>query len=71
MKTACVQCALEAFVTTDDAAELRRLSVFDETPEQHRERVHPDPQVTHTRRRELEKLFAQKMGGQMVYPDDN
>ena len=67
-----VQCALEAFVAGKSTpADLRDASMFEESPEEHQRRVHPDLEVTRKRWRELERLFAEKMGGQMIYPDDN
>jgi hypothetical protein len=69
MPTICIQCALEAFVagTTDMATAAR----FEETPEAHQRRVHPDLAATRARRRVLEDLAAKKMGGQMIRPDEN
>jgi hypothetical protein len=35
---------------------------FDETPEEHLRRAHPDPIATQVERRELERRLAEKFG---------
>lgn len=46
--TACIQCSLRAMVAGEPAP------YFDETPEEHMARVHPDLDATQRERRELE-----------------
>lgn len=67
--TICIQCALEEFVRSGDAKKMKEASCFDEEPEEHRRRVHPDLAATQKRRRELEVMAAQKMGGAMIFPN--
>lgn len=57
MPTVCIQCALEAFVTNKGLMPSAAI-VFDETPEDHARRVHPDPVATNARRRWLEAEAA-------------
>jgi hypothetical protein len=57
MTTLCIQCAMRALL--DD----KPSPTFDETPEQHARRCHPDPVTTRRERMELERLLAQKMMG--------
>lgn len=56
MPTLCVQCSLRAFV------EGRASVMFDEDPEEHRARFHPDPEETRRERVELERIAAQMLG---------
>lgn len=49
MPTVCIQCSLKAL------AEGRTVEFFDEEPEEHRLRVHPDPAATQRERVELEQ----------------
>lgn len=55
MPTLCIQCALRALLN-DRAPE-----VFDEEPEEHQRRVHPDPEGTQRERRELERELTKKL----------
>ena len=67
--TVCIQCAMEAFAKGGDAAAMREAATFDETPEQHQARCHPDLGETRRRRHQLEALVAQRLGGAMYYPE--
>lgn len=55
MPTVCVQCAMRAMLNDE------RPPVFDETPEQHRRRLHPDPAAAQRERRQLERQVAKKL----------
>lgn len=59
--TICIQCALEEFVRTGDVATLSTAAAFDESPDDHMRRVHPDPVATQARRRVLEAEAARLM----------
>lgn len=54
MTTMCIQCAMRA-ILNDEAP-----PVFDETPEQHQRRVHPDLAATQAERREILGQLAEK-----------
>lgn len=58
MATMCIQCAMRAMLKGEPSP------TFDETPEQHQRRVHPDLIATQTERRELEKQLAEKLKGE-------
>jgi hypothetical protein len=51
----CIQCAMRAMLDGQPSP------MFDETPEQHRHRVHPDLAATRVERRELERRLAEKL----------
>lgn len=53
MPTLCVQCAMRAIL------EDRKPPVFEETPEEHARRVHPDQEETQHEREELERRLVQ------------
>lgn len=55
MPTMCVQCAMRAML------EGVTLPVFDESPEEHRARMHPDPVATDVERRELIEQLTKKL----------
>lgn len=55
MATMCIQCALRALLKDE------QVPVFDETAEDHQQRVHPDPEATNAERRDLERRLAEKM----------
>lgn len=55
MTTFCIHCALKAAVTG-----IRDRVIFDETPEEHVKRVHPDAEATQKERIELELKFAEQ-----------
>lgn len=61
MPTFCIQCALEAFVKGKGASVPPEMTMFEETPEEHMKRVHPDPVATQNRRQELEQEAAEIM----------
>jgi hypothetical protein len=44
MTVICIQCALEAFVA--GTGDMATAAQFDETPEEHQQRVHPDLAAT-------------------------
>jgi hypothetical protein len=69
--TICIQCALEEFVKSGGKTDMSKAARFDETPEEHTRRVHPDLFATRQRRRVLEDQFARIQGGQMIRPDEN
>ena len=54
MTTVCIQCSMRALVNDEPLPE------FDETLEEHRRRVHPDPAATKKERQELERKLAAK-----------
>jgi hypothetical protein len=58
MPTVCIQCSMRALLNDEPPP------WFDETPEQHQRRVHPDLAATQIERRELEKRLAEKLRGQ-------
>lgn len=53
MPTLCIQCAMRAIL------EDRQPPVFEETPEEHRARVHPNLEDTRHEREELERRLVQ------------
>lgn len=55
MPTVCLQCAMRAIV------EKKPTPYFDEEPEAHRLRVHPDLAATQRERVELEKTIAEML----------
>lgn len=55
MPTMCIQCAMRALANNEP------VPTFDETPEQHAARAHPDQAATLRERQELEKLLASKI----------
>ena len=57
MPTMCIQCAMRAMLNDEPSP------TFDETPEQHQRRVHPDLTATQIERRELERQLAEKFNG--------
>lgn len=57
--TICIQCAMEAFAKGLDPAAMKDAASFEETPEQHQARCHPDLTATRKRRHALEALCAQ------------
>jgi hypothetical protein len=67
--TICIQCAMEAFARGATPDAMRLACSFEETPEQHQARCHPDLAETKRRRHQLEALAAQRMGGAMYYPE--
>ncbi len=69
--TMCIQCALEAFVAGVPLPDVSKAAVFEETPDQHKARVHPDAQATYDRRQYLNREAAKRMGGQLLDPDMN
>jgi len=52
--TVCVQCALRALVAGEPAP------VWDEEPEVHQQRMHPDLEATARERRELEAILERR-----------
>lgn len=56
MPTICIQCAMRALLDGKPAP------TFEETPEAHAARVHPDPEATLRERRDLEARLAQRLG---------
>jgi hypothetical protein len=54
MPTICVQCAMEAALKGEPCPS------FDEEPDEHGRRVHPDPVKTQARRNELERLVVER-----------
>jgi len=50
--TVCIHCSMKALLANEPAPS------FDESPEEHLARVHPDPEATSQERRELEALTA-------------
>jgi len=58
MPTMCIQCAMRAMLIDEPSP------TFDETPEEHQRRVHPDLTATQIERRELERQLAEKLGKQ-------
>lgn len=54
MSTLCVQCSMKALVEGKEPA------VFNEEPDEHMRRVHPDPVVTQQERKELERKLYEK-----------
>jgi hypothetical protein len=54
--TMCIQCAMRAMLNDEQPP------LFDETPEDHRSRVHPDPAETTRERLVLEEQLAEKLG---------
>ena len=52
MTTMCIQCAMRAMLNGEAPP------TFDETPEQHQRRVHPDLAATQVERREMERQLA-------------
>lgn len=54
-RTICVQCALRAFCEDIPAP------IFDETPEEHRAKYHPDPESTRIEREMLERRASVKL----------
>jgi hypothetical protein len=59
MPTICIQCSMRAMLTGDPAP------IFEEEPEAHRTRVHPDLVETQRERRELERALAVKLATQV------
>ena len=57
MPTMCVLCAMRALLA--DA----QPPVFDETPERHMSRAHPDPAVAQAERDEVQRRLAEKWKG--------
>ena len=57
MPTMCIQCAMKALL------EGKTPEHFDEEPEAHMRRVHPDPEATQRERQELERALSVKLGG--------
>jgi hypothetical protein len=55
--TVCIQCAMRAMVAGQPAP------TFDETPEAHAARVHPDPLTTQRERQQLEAQIAAMLPG--------
>ncbi len=62
MPTACIQCAMKAILAGEQPP------VFDETPEEHARRVHPDPIATRDERRELERQLKDRLPGERQKP---
>jgi hypothetical protein len=54
--TVCIQCAMRAMVAGQPPP------TFDETPEAHAARVHPDPRETQRERQQLEAQLAAMIG---------
>jgi hypothetical protein len=50
----CLQCSLKALLDGREAP------IFDETPDAHMTRCHPDPEVTSQERHELERRLQQR-----------
>ena len=70
--TVCIQCALEAFVKSKGETAATRIGArFDEDPEEHMRREHPDLAATMLRRRWLEEEAARVMGGTLVRPEES
>jgi len=55
MTTVCIQCAMRAMLNDEPPA------AFEETPEEHQRRVHPDLAATQRERGELERALAAKI----------
>lgn len=55
--TLCIQCSMKAMLAGEPTPS------FDETPEEHMRRLHPDPEAVARERKELDQLLAQKLGG--------
>lgn len=51
----CIQCAMRAMLNDEPSPS------FNETPEQHMRRVHPDPAAAQVERRELERQLKLKL----------
>ena len=51
----CIQCAMRALLKGEPTP------MFDETPEEHQRRVHPDPFATRLERLELERQLTEKL----------
>lgn len=71
LHTVCVQCMMEAFVSGKDGADMYQAATFDETPQEHLMRVHPDARATWIRRLELTKLCANRLGERLFDPGVN
>jgi hypothetical protein len=56
MPVICIQCAMRALLNDEPPP------MFDETSEEHRRRVHPDPTVTQIERRDLEARLRERFG---------
>ena len=54
MATMCIQCSMRALLHDEP------VPTFNETPEQHQRRVHPDLIATQIERQKLEQQLAQK-----------
>ncbi len=57
MPTMCIQCAMRALL------EDKPSPTFDETPEEHQLRVHPDLAATRLERQDLENKLVKKLKG--------
>lgn len=55
MPTLCIQCSMKALIAGDTPP------VFDETPEAHQQRMHPDLAATRRERVELERQLRDRM----------
>jgi len=55
MPTMCIQCAMRAMLNNEPPP------MFDETPEEHQRRVHPDLIATQAERSVLERQLDQKI----------
>jgi hypothetical protein len=55
MATMCIQCAMRAMLKDE------QVPLFDETPEEHRQRFHPDLEAATVERRDLELRLAEKL----------
>lgn len=54
MPTICIQCAMRAMANNEPSP------TFDETPEEHQRRVHPDLAATQRERQQLERQLAEQ-----------
>lgn len=62
MPTVCISCAIRALLHDEPSP------VFDETPEAHQRRVHPNLQETLRERRDLERALQAKLAALHTTP---
>lgn len=55
MPTLCIQCSLKAMLNYEP------IPTFEETPEEHQRRVHPDPEATRRERDEMGKELSRRL----------